>query len=38
MREDYGATHYLIRGSRGDLAGHLLFASGRYSVYELTSL
>ena len=38
MREEYGATHYLTRRSRDDLAAHLLFSAGRYRVYGLEAL
>lgn len=38
MRDSYGATHYLVRRSRNDLASRLLFSAGRYRVYSLAGL
>jgi hypothetical protein len=39
IRELYGATHYLVKGERRDLAAHLLHHSGNgYSVYDITGL
>lgn len=38
MRESYGATHYLTRRDRADLAGHLLFSAGRYNLYGMAGI
>jgi hypothetical protein len=38
LRERYGATHYLAKGRRRDLAAHLLHHDGGYSVYDLRGL
>jgi hypothetical protein len=35
MREEYGATHYLIRGERADLAHCLLHSEQGYSIYDV---
>jgi hypothetical protein len=38
MRDEYGATHYLTRTRRPDLARQLRVTAGRYHVHELASL
>jgi hypothetical protein len=38
LREKYGATHYMMKGERPDLAQYFLFAAKKYSVYDLRNL
>jgi len=38
LREKYGATHYMMKGERPDLAQYFLFAAKKYSVYDLRQL
>ena len=38
MREQYGATHYLIRGRRYDLNDYLLYEDRTYTIYDVTNM
>jgi hypothetical protein len=38
LRALYGATHYMVKGVRADLAAHLLRSEDGYSVYDITGL
>jgi hypothetical protein len=38
IRERYGATHYLMKGSRPDLAPWLLHSGDGYSVYDVAAM
>jgi hypothetical protein len=38
IRDRYGATHYLVQGTRDDLAAHRLHAADGWSVYDLAGL
>lgn len=38
IRERYGATHYMVRKQRPDLAAHLLHAEQGYFIYDITRL
>ncbi len=38
LRENYGATHYLTKRRRDDLAGYLLFESDGFSIYDVSGL
>jgi hypothetical protein len=38
IRDRYGATHYLVRGSRTDLTAHLVHSDCGYSVYDVSGL
>lgn len=38
IRDLYGATHYMIQGTRPDLAGHWLHSDVGYSVYDVMGM
>ena len=38
IRDRFGATHYLVKGERADLAAHLLHSDVGYSIYDITRL
>ena len=38
IRDQYGATHYLVQGERRDLAAHLVYSQLGYFLYDVTGM